>query len=265
MIRRITQIEYAPGQYIDVPLYNREDETTQEILASSVQPAGGSFSVDLLGDSPGVLVNADERVAFLLVGDSGADVNRQYNDLKGKLYRGGRLTLWSTGDELDGDHIAEDVWTARARLRSMPSSPLGNSDRMARLVTLNFERSTLWEGEDLMEDPVAVGSFSIFNPGNAYIWDAVITTDGTYTGPTQILNTTSGYRLRSNGSGTKLRYDSGTGAVERWTGAAWVNDYVNFNPVPGQVQQMRIDPGTNNFTMSGFTGTITIDAKAKWY
>lgn len=111
--------------------------------------------------------------------------------------------------------------------------------------------------------PYAPGSFVVNNPGNAPIYDAIITVDGTYSAP-EIENTTTGHRLVSTGSGTKIRFDAGGPKVERWNGSSWVNDYANFAPESNQIQLMVLEPGDNNFTTSGVTGLVHVDGYAAY-
>lgn len=103
-----------------------------------------------------------------------------------------------------------------------------------------------------------LGTFTITNPGNAPIMDAIFTiAASTYTNPL-ITNITTGYRMRQVRTGTEtLVFDAGAHTVTR----SGVNDYVNFDRLSGQVGLMRLDPGANSFTVSGFTaGTIAVAA-----
>lgn len=131
--------------------------------------------------------------------------------------------------------------------------------------------SNVMDGSGFLGGTTAGGSvydpaspFSITNPGNAPIFDVTITIDGSYTDPV-IRNTTNGYRLQSSGTGTKIRYDAGRPAVETWDGSEWVNDYANFQRNVGQVHLMRLEPGSNSFTVSGATGDLIISAYPAWH
>ena len=114
-------------------------------------------------------------------------------------------------------------------------------------------------------DP-SLGSFSITNSGNAPIYNAIITLAGTYTNPV-IRNSTNGYQVESATDGSSaahlLRFDAGRPAVEKSTntGTSWANDYANFVRQAGQVHLMVLDPGVNNFLVTGCSsGTLELTA-----
>ena len=119
-------------------------------------------------------------------------------------------------------------------------------------------------------DP-SLGSFAIVNAGNAPIYNAIITLAGTYTNPV-IRNTTNGYQLETARDGTsadhKVRFDAGRPGVEYSAdaGVTWAGDYANFVRQTGQVHLMVLDPGTNNFTVTGAaSGTLTVTAYAAYH
>lgn len=267
MIRRVTKVEYAPGQFLALPLYNAAQETSQGLNPLFIPMSGASYEYDAIGTGPATKSNAVERLSFLLLGDSGADINAQVDQLRAKLYVGGRLKVWTTGDEFDeyGDPFETERW-AVARITAMPEIPVGVRNYQSLPVTVSLNRGSDWAGEDPIEPaPIAVaGSVVVNNPGTAPIRDVVITIDGSYSSLV-ITNTTNGKRLASSGSGSKIRFDAGRGAVERWNGSAWIGDYANFVRRTGQVHLMAIEPGDNVLTISGATGTIAVDGYPKYH
>lgn len=268
MIRRVTKVEYATGQFLELPLYEAEQETDQGVNDAWAPMTGAHYEYDLLGSGPGTKANAIERLSFLLVGDDGADLNGKVDELRRRLFAGGSLKVWTAGDEYDehGEPFETERW-AQARIQSMPQIRVRRTDRRAVPVTVILTRSTDWASEDpISPDPIILpGGFTITNPGTAPIYDAVFTLEGSYTNPV-INNTTTGHRLQqARSSSQALRWDAGRPAVERNTGS-WVNDYGAFVRQLGQVHLMRIDPGVNSFSVSGVSaGTLQIDAYAKYH
>lgn len=268
MIRRYTKVEYAPGSFVDLPAFRSTHETEQELETAFEALTGADYDYDELSLNQTPKRNAIERVQFLVVEDTPGLVNAKLSELRSRLR--GRVKLWTSGSELDeyDDESAVDRW-AYARMLSMPRVTLQAENRRHAPVMMVFSRMSDWYAEDAIEDSEAIAidpdSFSILNPGDARVFNPVITLSGTYTNP-RLTNGANGYVLESTRDGSSanhlLRFTVARRLVEFSSdnGATWVNDAANFVRQSGQVQPMVLESGANAFTITGMSsGTVTVD------
>lgn len=250
------------------PLNGYAMEQTQPLLAQRAVLTGASYEYDLMGDAVSPKANGFDRVSFLSVNATPATIDTDLDAVKSKLRLAAKGKLWTL------DSNGDRRW-AYARLQDMPDLSMDINGRNAAPVVVVFSRFSDWYGEDVIEDsPFTIGSdpdtFTVVNPGNARIYNAVITLKGTYTNPV-LTNTTNGYILQSSRDGSSsshhLRFDCGKGRVDFSTdnGATFAGDYANFVRQSNQVQLMVLEPGDNDFSIAGMSsGVVAVDAYGAW-
>lgn len=278
MIRHIFRVEYADGEYIDIPTFQGVQEITQDTRGAYATVAGANYEYDLLNRSPNPKQNAQVRLSFLFVGEPHA-INVDMDHLKARLVEGSQLKLWSRGDVLvpgDPDTIEDDDRWMVARIRAIPMDTVDTDSIGTKRVSVFLTGASDWRGtESIVDDPVSITTdpqlIEVTNPGTARIYDAVFRLSGTFDNPL-IVNETNNHRMESTREGSSsdhvLRFNAGRPAVEWSTdgGDTWINDYGNFVRRKGQVQLMILEPGQNDITVNGVSsGTLNIEALPAWH
>lgn len=252
------------------PLVMYEYERGEQGIASAALAAsGGDYAVRLLGTARGPKPIAKETVRFLNQGTP-AEIEGEFEDALEQMVEVGLGKLWSLGSD------SSRRW-CYAELAAVPGMLLTTSLRMSVAQVLEFNRFSDWYdeeaiGEDgeftLDDDPDAI---TVNNPGNAPVYNAVITLKGTFTNPV-ITNTENGDVLQSTRDGSNpdhwLRFDCGRNVVEFSTdgGDTWADDYANFVRASGQVRLMRFEPGNNDLTVAGAdTADLVFEFYGAWH
>lgn len=269
-LRRVTRIEYRPGEYWELPVAGLDVESEQEVYASIATLTGASYVVDLMGADPAPKRPGSERVAFRLVEPTPADANLAVDIIRERLYHGGRVRIWTDGDDVEG---RRQRW-AWGRVQSMPRVSVEMWEDRSATVSVGFARLSDWYGEDeLLPDPVDIVAspedVAVFNPGTARVYNAVLTLTGDVDHP-RIENLANGYIAGSTrvGAGEWLRFDAGRPAVLRSTdsGGTWTPDWGSWDRPVGQVQIMVLEPGENTLRVTGVTGgTLRVEAYPAWH
>jgi hypothetical protein len=245
-------------------------ESEQELSSSIATIAGASYAVDLAGGLPSPKRPAQERVAFSVIGDTSAQVNAAADEIRAKLIGYGKVKLWTEG-ESDGGPERRWAW---GRITGVPKIAVERWATNYATVTFTALRLTDWRGEDeIAPDPVPISGVTdvpIVNPGNARIFDAVITLENADVTEPTITNLGNIYVAGSDrvGIGEWLRWDAGTPAVQRSVdaGATWAADWAHWRRPIGQGHIMVLEPGTQTLRVSGVTtGTLRITAWPAWH
>lgn len=269
-LRRVVRIEYRPGEYWDIPTAGLEVESEQEVYSSIATLTGASYVVDLMGSDPAPKRPGAERLAFRLVEPTPEDANGAVDVIRERLYHGGRVRIWTDGDDV----AARRLRWAWGRVQSMPRVSVETWEDRSATITVGFARLSDWYGEDeLFPDPVDIVAspvdVTVNNPGTARIYNAVITITGDVDHP-RVENTANGYIAGSArvGAGEWLRFDAGRPAVMRSTdaGGTWVLDWGYWYRPVGQVQLMVLEPGDNTLRVTGVSdGTLRVAAYPAWH
>lgn len=241
---------------------------------------GAHGGLDLLGAGTAPKQSNMLRLGFTVYEDEPKTVDATVDEMLQKIHSYGRGKLWTSG--LNSAGAVELRWTW-ARAVAMPRLSWQGGDVVSKRALCGFRCEPFWYGENLLEitdhivdEPQSFAIVSdpdtlvIDNPGNAPIYNAVITLGGTYTNPT--ITNSNGYRLSTTRDGAsadqRVRFDAGRPAVEYSSdaGVTWEGDYTNFVRRTGQIHLMVLDPGENTFTVTGCSsGTLTIDAYAAYH
>lgn len=261
-LRWLSRFEKADGSTgITFPTNRYEWESTQPLVQESVQLTGANYKYDMLEGAPAIKDNGTEIVRFYQVGDP-ANVDDAFDDLKAML-AWGRGKAWTTG-------ASGNRW-AWARLSEMPSLSF-TVDNVAHFpIILKFERFSDWYDENPIDEyenaAFTVGSdpetVFVTNPGNAPVYNAIITVKGPFSGLV-ITNDDTGYVMESStvgaGASDWLRFDAGRNTVEVSddSGATWTDDQANFVRADGQVALWVHAPGANSVTIEGANGADVV-------
>lgn len=269
--RRPLKFESADGGTSYVwPRYGLEYDNSQPLLAPRVALTGAHYEYDLLEGAPAIKGIGEHTLRFMLVGDPG-DLEDELDEMKSKLFEIGRGKFFLE----DSDGGQRWCW---ARVKAMPDVRLGVSDRNKVPVIVSWDQSSDFYGSEpdehdvtefmLISDPDTI---EVTNPGNAPVYNAVVTLKGPFANPV-ITNETSGYVLQSTRDGAAasdwLRFDAGANTVEFSddSGATWEDDSDNFVRADGQVALMVIKAGANEITVEGAdTGAIVLEFKGAWH
>lgn len=278
--RYLNRVENVSGSVsITLPRFWAEYEQEQPLLRSSSPLTGQDYSFDQLGDAPSIKANASERVRFTEVGDP-ADIDVAIDALKALATGRVKIFTIGAGDDHDG---SQERW-AWARMDMLPSVSLGVKNRETQPVSMSFERFTNWFsvedigifGEfNLYDDPEVI---SVYNPGNADVYNAVVTVKGPFSGlvitnaNAVLQGTSTPYVLQSDSVGVSMadwiRFDAGRNAVELSSdsGATWDDDSGNFVRQAGQVRLMVFAPGANALTIDGAAACdVVVEMYGAWH
>lgn len=273
----------SPDATISVtfPRFRGEYEQEQPLIRSSSPLTGQDYSFDQMGEARSLKANGIERVRFLLVDQSATGIDAAIDELKA-LASLGRVKIFTTGagDEHEGDG-ARWAW---ARLEMMPTLSLGVRDRQSAPVSLSFDRFSDWFSVDpigplgefeIAADPETV---EVANPGNAPIYNAIVTVKGAFAGlsisneTALVPGTESPYVLETDslgaGAADWIRFDAGRNVVEisSDSGATWADDSGNFVRADGQVRLIVFAPGANELTIAGAAGCeIVVEMYGAWH
>lgn len=257
---------YAGTDSITFPLTERRTISTQLLRSAAFTIPGTNYPVRALAYGAGLKAEARETISFVLYdpGRRPLVVDAKWDSMKSKLFSFGVGKLWTYDQQ-------ENMRWAWAYIEQMPSAPMHSGINRYHLdVTVTFIRLSDWYDADAITPAsyalAGLTTFTVNNPGNAPIYNAIITIAGTFDTPT-IHNITSGHYLISSRTGTSandiLRFDAGKPSIERSTdaGVSWAGDYENYLRVSGQVQLMVLEPGNNSFSVGGVTsGTMGLTA-----
>lgn len=261
MIRRITSIEYGSTTLI-FPRGRFDAESTQELNNNIVDMSGADYQYDALRGTRASKKNGSERISFVITGTT-AEINEQIDTMRANLFVGAKFKLWATGDLEDdhGDSVADRRW-AQARVVAMPTVTLATQNRNIAPITIVFTRFTDWYSEEEISGTIAMASspqtFTLINPGTARILNPTMTIRGVFTNPI-VINLTNSYRLKSTRDGSdsadylRFKANGGPGSVEFSpnAGVNWTGDYANFVRKTNQITLMALEPGENDFYVSG--------------
>lgn len=248
------------------PLAEYSYEFDQPLYVPSEPQVGAHGEFDMLRDGSAAKGAMLVRLGFTVFEEHPKDVETTIDEMQAKLWSYGRGKLWTSG--LDSAGAVELRW-ARGRVMQMPSLRWSGGQVLSKAATLGFRCDPFWYSEDpLLESALTVESdpdvFEVTNPGNAPVYNAILTLSGTYTNPV-IRNNTNGYQVASTTDGSSadhlLRFDAGRPAIEKSTnnGSTWANDYANYVRQSGQVHLMVLDPGVNEIEVTGCSsGSLTI-------
>ena len=262
----ITFANQAGSEDFDFPLAEFSFEWEQDLRTAFASQVGAHGEFDLLRDGTAVKGAGLLRLSFTAFAEHPKTVEATIDEMQKKLFNYGRGKLWTSG--LDSSAAEELRWTY-ARAVAMPQLSWAGGDVTSKRASIGFRCDPFWYDDTALSgSPFTLNSdpdtFEITNPGNAPIFNALLTLAGTYTNPV-IRNTTNGYQVESTTDGSSaahlLQFNAGTGAIRKSTdtGAAWTNDYANYVRQTGQVQLMRLEPGVNAFTVTGCSsGTLAI-------
>lgn len=267
-LRWLSHFENATGTVsVIFPTHRYEWEPSQPLLQSSMQPTGANYSYDQMEGGAAIKGNGMERVRFLDVGDA-EDLDDDFDRFKGMM-AWGRGKAWTTG-------ASGNRW-AWARLSEMPSLSFTVDNVRHVPVLLLFERFSDWydaepigeAGEFTLDaDPDTI---SVTNPGNADVYNSIVTVKGPFEGLV-ITNSTTGYVIESSRVATLssewLRFDAGRNTVEFSddSGATWVDDSANVVRHDAQVALMVMAPGANSVRIDGAdTAEVVFDLHGAWH
>lgn len=242
-----------------------EWSTRQALQNPFATISGANYGYRHQGTAPAVKAFAYESVTCSILatpGQTPADVDTAYDALKQKLWSIGRGKIFTI------DSAGTRRW-AYASLQAMPEMRWRAGDIFEIALVISFVRESDWYSTTLTTGSGTMGgAVVIANPGNAPVWNAIITIGGTYTNPVVTNNTAviyntaaQKYILQTNRDGTnanhRVKFDAGEDSVEYAPDAVtYADDYANF--VRNQVHQMRLDPGNNSFTGTGVSASTTL-------
>lgn len=270
---RFESADATQGKTWPTNLY--EYEQGQDLLASSLALTGAGYEFDQLGSAPAVKADATERVRFLVTGTQ-ASIDQTIDELKA-LANIGRGRVWTKG-------AAGDFRWAWARMTVMPALSLSFENLGHAPVSLTFVRSSDWHDEEtigyegeftLSSDPETI---NVVNPGNAPVYDAIITVKGAFSGlvitnnSALVPGTETPYVLETASIGASaadwIRFDAGRNTVEisNDSGATWTDDSGNFVRADGQVRLMVFGPGANELVVDGAASCdVVVEMYGAWH
>lgn len=267
--RYLSRFESADGSSYtyDFPVRAYVVSFDQPIRTSQVIIAGASYPVDQLGINPGPKGGLMVNHAVRIMGATGLAVDDELDDMRSNLYKGG------LGKIICIDEDGDTRW-AWGRLAAMPQYTWNRANDRTLDVSLAWAIVSDWNDEDsftltatLDADPDTV---VINNPGNARVYDAVITLKGPFTNPV-LLNTTNGYQIATtrDGSGaTKwLEIRAGRPSVRYSadSGVTYAGDYALVTLPSSQIQLMVFEPGNNSLQVSGANGAdLVVEFDVPW-
>lgn len=270
--RYLSKFESADGSTsYTFPAYRYEWEPSQGLRSPRAQISGAHYGLRLLGNAPSLKDIGQERVRCVFIGTK-QEMDDEADNVRHKLYAGAFGKVWTMGD----DGTLRWAW---AEIAEMPQMTISYQSGMITPLIVGFNRFGDWRSASATTgSAAATGTVNIAVPGNADVFDAVITLYGTFTDPVLINGTVllpdgvTPYKLQTNRDGSssihRVRFDAGSGAVEYSSngGSSWADDYANFVRQAKQVQLMRMKGGVNNaFTFSGVSsGTIAWSLYGAW-
>lgn len=259
----LTTFESADGNTVlAFPRAEYEYESEQGLYVPESVLTGGEYTYDMLGIGLARKQGGQERLRFVVYEDTPSEVDTEIDDILAKLINVGRGKLWTIDS-------ADDLRWAWARPVAMPSLRWAAGDILRKTASLNFRRESDWFGEDIIEVETEIVAANpspvvVNNPGNARVYNAVITIKGDFAATT-IFNLTNAYQLNSTRAGTDpnhwLRYDAGRRRVEFSGngGSSWAGDYNLFVRTPPLIQLMVLEPGDNEIEHAGIEdGFLTV-------
>lgn len=244
------------------------DYDHQQSLESPVlQLTGASYDYDMLGDQPAIRRNGTHTLRFLLVGTPEA-VETELDTMRVALYNAARG--WFYVEDSQGVQRR-----ATARMSNMPEIHLGVRDRTRAPVAITFSQySDFQDAENIDEHDGAIQMISgdpdtifVNNPGNADVYNAIITVKGAFDGVTiennsaTVPGTAQHYIIEVDVVGIDatdwLRINCGSGRIQVSTnsGATWANiTAAQLITQQAQVSLMVFKPGLNELLIGGSNG-----------
>jgi hypothetical protein len=234
----------------------------QPLRNSIITIAGAPYVYDQRGTMPGLkdARRASHRLAIVVNEPlSGDDFDGDVQEMRQKLVRGGLGQLFTK----DGDGGAER-W-AYARLGEMPATSWRAGDlgylpaTIPWVIESDFYSATPFDTSFTIDaDPKTI---SVVNPGDADVYDAILTLKGPFTNPS-ITNSLNGYAISTtrDGSGSTkwLRIEPAIPRVRYSadSGVTWTGDYALVTLPSLQIQLMKFQPGAQNVVVVGANGGV---------
>ena len=234
------------------PLGRYEWQSTQPFRSAYRSVVGASYAHDFYGALPYPKDVGIETVRAILEASSTANLDTAVDNLKEELVNIGRGKLYTLTDA----SVRRWAW---AKLLDMPEFRVGVGMGISphQPVIIRFARFGDWRHATATEDTQTCDedpeAFTITNPGNAPVYDAVFTIEANTAGGFSnlvITNSTTGYSItttRDSAADTdEIVIDCGKGTFE-YNGA---DDYATVTLGATQVGFMRLDPGSNSFSIA---------------
>jgi len=251
-------------------LISYEYNSAQSIRVPYKTIGGANYGYPMRGNQPGLLDVAVETARLVYV-DTAATLDTEFDALKKAMYEGALGWLYTLGS--DGTRRR-----ARAQITAMPEYNISWEGGLSIPSTLSWQRFSDWQDPSLTSwGPIALVAasvaFNVVAGGDAPIWDAVFILKGTFTDP-QFFSSDNGFTFGSTRDGSNanhwLRVDAGRNRVEFSTdaGVSWIPDFSNYVRLPGQIQLMKLNTGTNHlhYAQSGApSATIEGSFYNHWY
>lgn len=264
LMRSPVRIESEDGTLsYTFPRYAYEWGSSQEFRTSYGEGIGTSFAYDYLGRTTAPRGVGKDQVRFLIYAGSPAATESEMQTLRSILGRLGRGKLWVQSS-------ANEMWWAWVRLESMPEIIYGTGRGPIHPISLSFVRLCDWREEDQVTGTVnltsASQSFTITNPGDAFVFDAVFrfrSNGATGFDTPTLKNMINGWQFSSarvaSGADDELKVDCAQSKV-LWStddGSTYASDFVNLTISDKQGGFMRLNVGDNEML---YTDGATPDA-----
>lgn len=247
------------------PLNAYEWQSTQPLRTAYGRVVGANYPHDHYGSLQAPKGRGIESYRAMIVKTSAAAVDTELDNMKEELVNIGRGKLYT----LTAAGVRR--W-ATARLAGMPEFSVNPTHINHQPVIVRFDRLSDWKdssettGSEL-NITTSPKAFTINNPGNAPVYDAVFTIDADTAGGFSnlaITNSTTGYSItttRDSAADTdQIVIDCGKGTYE-FNGA---DDFSLVTLGTTQTGFMKLDPGNNSFSVT-CDGTPSYDFAWAFY